>query len=568
VASLLQEDFGGGIYRGRKAPANTVYDALNALINDEGHVYRRPGTSYLSTVDTAFTINGMADVMVGPSLTRTLAWGQLYSDHLWVLDTAASAWRQIDVAGIVPRARAVPVGNVVALPQATNPRQLATFYAGSLKTANYSTGTITVTNGSTTITGVGTAWLANADAGMFITDTTTSRQVIASIVSDTQMTLATPWPGTTHSGSAYTLSPTTATGLGSAFAAAPSILVLAAVGTPARLIYCYNNRAYFTAPGTLALTVTDYHELYGADVITGADSFGDTLVLFTTSGTWMITNMSLDPVDDFGNVQQQIQRVNDLILWGDAGIARYGTDLVIPGTDDVYLFAPDGSTTPITGGRYPGDAGIRPLYRTHVQAGYEPGTAVVYRSHYFLPIVVPSTGLVVDVLVCRLDRGAAWTRWAGHAKGTAYARRVGTTSRSPVLIGVSGTRVTDLTGCLNPSGLPADADTTTQTFTVESNDDDLGPGVRPNTAEKVRFVYETIGGTPTFSALSAIGKEGTTYTAATLKRGGGASDGTDYSAWHVGRKAERIRFKFTTISQVFSLILRRREVTIRQADQT
>jgi hypothetical protein len=64
--------------------------------------------------------------------------------------------------------------------------------------------------------------------------------------------------------------------------------VLAAVGTPARLIYCYNNRAYFTAPGTLALTVTDYHELYGADVITGADSFGDTLVLFTTSGTWMI----------------------------------------------------------------------------------------------------------------------------------------------------------------------------------------------------------------------------------------------------------------------------------------
>jgi hypothetical protein len=102
----------------------------------------------------------------------------------------------------------------------------------------------------------------------------------------------------------------------------------------------------------------------------------------------------------------------------------------------------------------------------------------------------------------------------------------------------------------------------------ESNDDDLGPGIRANTAEKVRYVYETSGGTPTFAVSSAIGPESAAFTAATLKRGGGASDGTDYSAWRVGRKAERIRFKFTTSSQVTSLILRRREVTIRRASQS
>jgi hypothetical protein len=37
-------DFGGGIYRGRKAPPNTVYDLVNGLINDEGLPYRRSPT--------------------------------------------------------------------------------------------------------------------------------------------------------------------------------------------------------------------------------------------------------------------------------------------------------------------------------------------------------------------------------------------------------------------------------------------------------------------------------------------------------------------------------------------
>jgi hypothetical protein len=68
---------------------------------------------------------------------------------------------------------------------------------------------------------------------------------------------------------------------------------------------------------------------------------------------------------------------------------------------------------------------------------------------------------------------------------------------------------------------------------------------------------------------SAIGPETAPFAAAILKRGGGASNGTNYSAWRVGRKAERIRVRFNcTSSTVTSLILRRREVTIRRAAQT
>jgi hypothetical protein len=69
-----------------------------------------------------------------------------------------------------------------------------------------------------------------------------------------------------------------------------------------------------------------------------------------------------------------------------------------------------------------------------VKAGYQPGLATVHRGHYFLPIVNGSTW--VDTLVCRLDlERSPWTRWAGHAAGTAYAVRVGATTRSPKLFG-------------------------------------------------------------------------------------------------------------------------------------
>lgn len=66
----------------------------------------------------------------------------------------------------------------------------------------YSTGTVSVANGATTVTGVGTAWLSAVAADdVFRRAGLTVR--IASVDSDTQITLAEDWPGTTLSGSAY-----------------------------------------------------------------------------------------------------------------------------------------------------------------------------------------------------------------------------------------------------------------------------------------------------------------------------------------------------------------------------
>lgn len=70
-------------------------------------------------------------------------------------------------------------------------------------TTTYSTGTISVTAASTSVTGSGTSWLT---AGLQPGDLLTSAgltAVIASVNSNTSITLTVGWPGSTASGAAY-----------------------------------------------------------------------------------------------------------------------------------------------------------------------------------------------------------------------------------------------------------------------------------------------------------------------------------------------------------------------------
>jgi hypothetical protein len=70
----------------------------------------------------------------------------------------------------------------------------------------YSTGTIAVTNGSATVTGTGTVWLSRARPGMLIRRSGDSvSYTIASVASDTSLTLTTNYAGTTGSGLVYSL---------------------------------------------------------------------------------------------------------------------------------------------------------------------------------------------------------------------------------------------------------------------------------------------------------------------------------------------------------------------------
>lgn len=575
MPQLLQEDWSGGIYRGRKSPPNGVYEALNALVDDEGNLFRRNGSSFKSNTDVAQNLAGLFDGYLGPGL-RTLAW-TADANQVYYLDSDDATPGTISPGVRVdPFARGAVVAGTLFLPCSVHGDGVFSWAGARKALADPTFPAVNVTNGSAVMTASGTSWTTKYEPGTIVVFLVSLGSpdgdawfTVASVDSNTQITLSAPWPYSTSSGVATPLLQNYGAATAPLLGGLPFIpQYLAAAGAIPRLWAAARNRAYYSEPGNPHTQLANnFIDLPAPSQIIGADSIQDIVILFATDGVWTIANTDLDPVDDAGNVQWQQRRASrDVILWGDPGIAAWAGNLVVPAVDDVFLFAPSGEARQISGNRYRSDGGIRPIYRSYVAAGYQPGTASVHRGHYFLPIVNGTTW--VDTLVCRLDRGFAWTRWAGHAASTAFRQRIGSSTRSPKLLGIAAKRITDLTACLNISGAAQDADGSTPTFTVDSNDDDLGPGIRPNTAEKVRYVYETTGGTPTFSVLSAIGPEGSSYAAATLKRGGGASDGTDYSAWHVGRKAERIRFRFTTTSQVTSLILRRREVTIRQAGQT
>ncbi|GGG77484.1 tail fiber protein [Salipiger pallidus] len=71
----------------------------------------------------------------------------------------------------------------------------------------YGDGTVSVTNGNTTVNGVGTAWVANVTPGQAIYMPDNRLYEIASVVSNTQITLTRAYQGSTQTGAVYDILP-------------------------------------------------------------------------------------------------------------------------------------------------------------------------------------------------------------------------------------------------------------------------------------------------------------------------------------------------------------------------
>lgn len=72
--------------------------------------------------------------------------------------------------------------------------------------AQYREGSCTVTNGSQTVTGVGTLWTGNVQAGhLFVVQGTNVVYQVAAVNSNTQLTLNANYAGTTASGASYVI---------------------------------------------------------------------------------------------------------------------------------------------------------------------------------------------------------------------------------------------------------------------------------------------------------------------------------------------------------------------------
>lgn len=214
-----------------------------------------------------------------------------------------------------------------------------------------------------------------------------------------------------------------------------------------RLLAMIGNRAYMTTTGSATewtdpeTGVESYHELPEGAKILAAEGARDRMALFTTRGVWLISNLELDLVDEFGNVQQGLDVFSrELLSVGGAGIASFQDGIVVPAVDGIWLMAvgQDAASAPppLTKISRP----ITDLYADYMRHGLRPGGAIVHRDHYLLPIL--SGARVVDLLVCKLDRvidGAgsrAWTQLAGHgAQVSMFAVRTGVSQRKPVLLG-------------------------------------------------------------------------------------------------------------------------------------
>lgn len=565
LASTLVSDFSGGIYRGRSAPPSTVYEAQNFLLNDEGFMARRGGSEYLSTSNAGTNLLKVAaGYFVGPAATRVLAWS---SDALYTVD-GASAPFTIRSGNGATLGRPAFVGGYAAFPLPVNNSLL--FYAGGLK-ASYGTGTVAVTNGSPTVTGTGTSWLANVTPGAILQTSTPEYAIVASVDTDSTATLTAPWGGATGTGLSYGLQARVTISYSTlAVPGVPKLFAVAAGSGSPRLLFVVNNRAYMSPRGNpFSFDISTYQELPLGAEIRGIEPTGDSVVLFSSESVWRIDNLSLDPVDDFGNQTQVVSQISkDITLWSSDGLAAYGNSFVVPALDDVYVMAPSGSAECVS-------ESIRPLYRSYVAAGYRPGSSTTFHGHYFLTVTDAAGTSVIDVLVCRLDRPFKsrshtywpWVRWSGHGAALGMASQVGG-GVAPTLVGVQGQRILDLTTTFASSNANAvEADGTVPDATLITSDLVAG-GAQDGLVDQVRATYELVddgsGGTaaPTVAMAYSSDQDAGSFSSLTesgLQGGGTAgavSAGDNYNWWNVRKERGKIRFRVIQSGAASSFVVR------------
>jgi hypothetical protein len=139
-------------------PTNACYDAENALLDDDGSAYKRAGGVYKTAAVTGNRVRQLWDGQLAGGLRTFFATDSAF----YTLDSDDTTVRSLGGAGgSVQGARWVAFRDVLYGPGGV-------MWGGSRKTADYSTGTVTVTNGSTAVVGAGTSWLANVDVGMLL----------------------------------------------------------------------------------------------------------------------------------------------------------------------------------------------------------------------------------------------------------------------------------------------------------------------------------------------------------------------------------------------------------------
>jgi hypothetical protein len=459
----VQADFSAGAcpaFARHLIPDSGAYAIENGLLDSDGAVYKRGGSAVLSTSN--FGATGLRWIWDGyfPNIGgRTV----IADSATFGVLSATEASLGMGAPGLTGPASSAMLGGLLFIGGSSG----GYMYAGSRKSAAYSTGTVALTNGSPTVTGTGTSFTANVDAGMIFQRAGERAYIVKSVDSTTQITPAS---------------------------------IYAACGS--RIIAAIGNRWYFSDFNTPHVwNALDFWDLPEGVEIIGLAGIDNTLRILTTEGIWQADNIELDAVDFYGNPQHNLRQITkDILLWSAPGLATWAGNLIIPATDGVWMLSGSGYEKI--------SKSYDSKYIDHVEAGNTAGQALVFNGHYLLPILDP-TGAAIETLVCRLDRPTRargqtlypWSKLTGAAANiTAFASRVGTgTQRNAKLLaaGRSGTgtfigRVLDLTGIFAPASTNRkDHDGTTQQLTLETRDYPTGP-LTKNLVKGMRLSYRLI----------------------------------------------------------------------------
>lgn len=551
---LAQIDFSAGMFRidSGQIPESGAYDLLNLLIGVDGQPFRRGGTSYISAANFGtkltwmWALPGSLDVVV----MNPTNMGLMRGDTGAVVNTGA--------AGSIPGLPAV-INGIMYLPGIQ--------YGGSQKTAyTYSTGTVAVTQGSTLVTGTGSAIATNTDEGSLIRIAGAGPWYRINgygfpLGSPDIAVLDRPYIGATGSGLAYEVRNvvTDSSGL------AVNGFYYAAIGN--RLVAASGSRIVFSAVNDASVgnANEDYHELN--EYVIGLHTLGDLMLAFTGRGYWAIENMALDLTDSFGNPQQSLRKINgNLVLWHERGIVEYEGALIVPGVDDIWMI--DSVSRPRSIGWQ-----ISPLLKTYANLGHTPGVGAIYQNHYILPIM-DFDGDPVDLLVCRLDRpvgtplGTAfpWTRLSGFGAQVSAAQLQDLqNSAFPeprlILAGATATSRVLRAATLTPDpSITSEADGSNPTWRLTTRDYPVD-GFAKSVLKKLRIRYQSA----EWIDVTASTDYGTTTTNLLPTQGSGPdATGTSPGVWTGNIAGRHMRFQLSGTGLGSRMVIRAIELFLRR----
>jgi hypothetical protein len=552
----------------------------DVLLDEDGSPYRRGGTAYKSKEGLgAAGLRWGWDGYLLPG-ARTLVANE---SDFGVLASDDESFVNVGGAGLAFPKQSAVLQDLLYIGGGT-------LYGGSRKAAVYSTGTVTVTNGSKTVTGSGTTWNTLVDAGMLLHLGTERIYVVASVDSTTQITLRDAYQGGTGGGKSYTLNPVWTVGGSDPYETYDYVTVCSN-----RFVFASGRKITFTEVNnphtfTNSLGTTNEHTVPEGVQIVGLATSGQTVLVFTTAGVWTLDGLALDITDLNGNAQHRLQLLSSgIVLAGAAGIAGSGQRLVIPAGDGIYLM--DGVSQPVRVSKP-----IDRLYLQRIADGYRLGGANVYRGHYFLPIIT-GLGKVPNLLVCRLDRPTRdrgqtlfpWSHFTGDGgEITTFFTRATSDPQQPKLFGCQArepSRLVDCSGYFDPrAAIKNDADGSTFNLDIITRDYETGSGTI-NVVRAVKPRYELVDAAEDEPELQVSYSDGSSQAegfildesvldegelgdessvAFTPAEGAaGPSDGRTPARLRVNRKARHIRFHITSSGPAARCTLRSLEMTIR-----